>query len=58
MINVKTAYTEAAVECIPTKPRVKCRVPWELLELDIDLKIPLICHLNFVGSIAGNAPVA
>ena len=26
-----TAHIEATEECIPTKPRAKCRVPWELI---------------------------
>ena len=26
--------------------------------LDIDLTIPLTCHINYVGEITGNAPVA
>ena len=28
--NFVTAHLEAA-ECIPTKPRVKCKTPWESL---------------------------
>ena len=32
--NFATAHIKAAAaECIPTKPRAKCRVPWKLLEL-------------------------
>ena len=27
--NFLTAHMEAAAECIPTKPRTKCRVSWE-----------------------------
>ena len=27
-----TTHMEAVAECIPTKPRVKCRVPWESLQ--------------------------
>ena len=29
--NFINAHMEAAAECIPTKPRPKCRVPWETL---------------------------
>ena len=31
--NVVTAHIEAAAKCIPTKPRGKCRVPWEAIAI-------------------------
>ena len=30
--NFLTAYMEAVIECVPTKPKAKCRVPWESQE--------------------------
>ena len=27
--NFVTAHIEAAVECIPTKPKAKCKPPWK-----------------------------
>ena len=32
--------------------------PCDCNGLNIDLKIPLTCHINCMGSITGNAPVA
>ena len=28
-----TAHRKAAAECIPTKPRAKCSVPWEAIAI-------------------------
>ena len=28
-----TSYIEAAAECFPTKPKAKCRVPWEAIAI-------------------------
>ena len=31
--NFVTTHIEAATKCIPTKSRLKCSVPWELIGL-------------------------
>ena len=31
--NFVLTYIEAALKCIPTKSRAKCRVPWEVIAI-------------------------
>ena len=35
--NFVNAHIEAAAECIPTKIRKKCKVPWEILAVQKNL---------------------
>ena len=45
--NFVNAHLEAAANCIPTKPRIKCRVPWETLAVrdkHADMKTASKCY--------------
>ena len=47
MTNIVNARTEAAAECIPTKPRAKTNVPWETLAVrkkSEDVKTASLCN--------------